>query len=167
MCEDCAKEYHDPSDRRFHAQPVACAKCGPFAGVAGCPRRPHGAGGRDRKKQWNYWKRANIIAIKGLGGYHLACDALNEGALRELRKRKHRDGKPFALMAKDMETVLQYCCINDKESALLQSVQKPIVLLDVRSAEGLAMRHISADNHKIGIMLALYAAAPSAFLQAI
>ncbi|HEY8201103.1 MAG TPA: Sua5/YciO/YrdC/YwlC family protein, partial [Actinomycetota bacterium] len=127
MCPSCEAEYRDPRDRRFHAQPVACPACGPalrltdpqgreLAGdpLAGAARLL--AGGR-------------ILAIKGIGGYHLACDAASEAATAALRARKHREDKPFALMAADVEAVRRFAEVNAGEAALLESHRRPIVLL--------------------------------------
>lgn len=152
MCEECAKEYHNPSDRRFHAQPVACSKCGPSLSLLDS-RGNRISQDNEIEKSIKFLKEGRIIAVKGLGGYYLACDAKNGKAVRELRKRKNRDGKPFALMAKNIEVVSKYCFVNKKESEILQSIKKPIVLLDRKSGSDLAGDYISPDNDKIGIML--------------
>lgn len=152
MCEDCAKEYHDPSDRRFHAQPVACETCGPSLSLLDREGNP-ASQGDEIEKTMELLEAGRIIAIKGLGGYHLACDAKNVDGVRELRKRKHRDGKPFALMAKNMDIVRQYCFVGKKESEILQSVRKPIVLLGKKPGAVLPFEYLSPDNDKLGIML--------------
>ncbi len=152
MCEECAKEYRDPSDRRFHAQPVACSKCGPSLSLLDANGKQISQGS-EIETTVELLIKGNIIAIKGLGGYHLACDAKNDRAIGELRKRKHRDRKPFALMAKNIEVVQKYCFVNDQESIILQSVKKPIVLLDRKLETELVIDLISPDNDKIGIML--------------
>ena len=152
MCEECNEEYHDPADRRFHAQPVACENCGPSLSLLDRDGNQI-AKGREIKKTVELLKNGVILAVKGLGGYHLACDAKNGEAVRELRKRKNRDGKPFALMAKDIETVSRYCKIGKKEAEILQSVKRPIVLLDRKLDIDLALDCISPDNDKLGIML--------------
>ncbi len=152
MCEDCAEEYHDPTDRRFHAQPVACDKCGPSLSLLDSEGKQI-AEGREIKKTIELLKEGKIVAVKGLGGVHLACDAKNNEAVTALRKRKNRDGKPFALMAKDIETVLKYCFVSDKESEILRKENRPIVLLTRRSVIDLAANVISPDNDKLGIML--------------
>ncbi|HEX3028902.1 MAG TPA: carbamoyltransferase HypF [Clostridia bacterium] len=152
MCEECAKEYHNPSDRRFHAQPIACSKCGPSLSLLDSSGK-RVSQGNEIEKAIEFLNEGRIIAIKGLGGYHLACDAKNGQAVLELRKRKHRDGKPFALMAKNIEVVLEYCFVTKKEAEILQDVKKPIVLLHRKSDFNLAVDYISPDNDKIGIML--------------
>jgi len=152
MCEECSEEYHEPSDRRFHAQPIACSKCGPHLSLLDS-KGNRIAQNTEIETVIELLKKGNIVAVKGLGGYHLACDAKNDKAVEELRKRKHRDGKPFALMAKNIEVVRRYCFVNDKESEILQSVRKPIVLLGRKSGTELNVDCISRDNEKIGIML--------------
>ncbi len=152
MCGQCAEEYHDPSDRRFHAQPIACKKCGPSLFLLDSDGNRISEG-EEIEKTIELLNEGWIVAVKGLGGYHLACDARNGSAVRKLRKRKNRDGKPFALMAKDIETVMKYCFVSEKESEVLQSVKKPIVLLDRKPRTVLAADSISPDNDKLGIML--------------
>jgi hydrogenase maturation protein HypF len=138
MCEDCAGEYHDPSDRRFHAQPVACGKCGPSLFLLDSDGNRISQGS-EIEKATELLKKGKIVAIKGLGGYHLACDAKNDNAVKELRKRKKRDGKPFALMAKNIETVLKYCFVNNKESEILQSVKNLSFCLKENQKQGLPL----------------------------
>ncbi|OLZ64847.1 carbamoyltransferase HypF [Streptomyces amritsarensis] len=134
MCPDCAREYGDPADRRFHAQPVACPACGPrLALLTGRPpcAAPDGdpiAGAR------RLLAAGAILAVKGLGGYHLACDATHPGAVAELRRRKARGDKPFALMARDLADAEQYAHIGPEERALLEGGVRPIVLLRRRAA---------------------------------
>lgn len=155
MCPTCAAEYGDPEDRRFHAQPDACFECGPriswFEPVHGREESEpaHVTWGSDRESSDAIIERAvallragGIVAIKGLGGFHLACDAENPDALAELRRRKHRESKAFAVMAPSVEALEQRCLISDAERKLLTGTQRPIVLLRKRSgahfAEGLA-----------------------------
>ena len=152
MCEDCAREYHDPSNRRFHAQPVACSKCGPALRLIDRHGRQVGEGNElDMVDGLLY--EGKILAIKGLGGYHLACDARNENTAQELRMRKIRDGKPFALMARDIDTVLKYCHATKEELELLQGIKRPIVLLERKKGTNLDVDGISSDNDRLGIML--------------
>lgn len=152
LCAECAEEYHNPSDRRFHAQPVACRECGPSLSLldSGGNRILQG---NEIETTTELLANGRIIAIKGLGGYHLACDARNKSAVAELRRRKNRDGKPFALMAKNIEVVFNYCFVNAKESEILQSSKKPIVLLKRKPDADLPMKDLSPDNHQLGIML--------------
>ncbi|MDX1524564.1 MAG: carbamoyltransferase HypF, partial [Anaerolineae bacterium] len=151
MCPDCRAEYDDPLDRRFHAQPNACPVCGPqaslldAAGVA-LPEADSMAEASQRLAD------GKILAIKGLGGYHLACDALNSEAVTRLRRRKQREEKPFALMVADLETAHRLCYLDGTEVNLLQSRQRPIVLL--RRREGCAVAADVAPNHNtLGLML--------------
>lgn len=135
MCTDCAREYTDPADRRYHAQPVACPVCGPklwFAGRDDSPSCP------DNVVSWeDRWvdsiEAGRIVAVKGIGGFHLACDALNGSAVAELRRRKARENKPFALMVPDLDWVKQVCEISPSEERLLTSRERPIVLLRLKA----------------------------------
>jgi hydrogenase maturation protein HypF len=133
MCPACRSEYDDPLDRRFHAQPNACAVCGPslafhWWSTEFRPRLPVHASPLDQAAA--ALAQGAILAIKGLGGYHLACDALDSAAVARLRVRKQREAKPFALMAPDLETIQRLCSVNPDEEALLESRRRPIVLLD-------------------------------------
>ncbi|MCS6926017.1 MAG: carbamoyltransferase HypF [Candidatus Binatia bacterium] len=128
MCWHCEQEYHDPTNRRFHAQTNACARCGPAVRLV----KPDGSEVpvRDPVSAAAQLVRAGaILALKGLGGYHLTCNALDEDAILTLRRRKKREEKPFALMAAAIHVIEQFCHLNDQERALLQSPQRPIVLL--------------------------------------
>ncbi|WP_346891795.1 carbamoyltransferase HypF [uncultured Roseibium sp.] len=130
MCEACGSEYEDPGDRRFHAQPNACPVCGPRlwfedkTGVVDCADPLTEAARRIGQGQ--------IAAIKGLGGFHLACDARNATAVAELRRRKRRPIKPLALMAADLTEIRTYCRVTEDEEAQLMSAAAPIVLLEVQ-----------------------------------
>lgn len=128
MCPACRAEYDDPGDRRFHAQPTACPRCGP--GVALVERGEEGARDAEAIAATVHRLRAGrIVAVKGIGGYLLACDARSEAALDALRTRKGRREKPFALMARDLDTARSVVAIDDETEALLTSVARPIVLL--------------------------------------
>ena len=151
MCDDCAREYHDPLNRRFHAQPIACPRCGPkvWLEISGGSRIQH----HDPIKQTRAWlTQGSIIAIKGLGGFHLACDATNPRAVGELRRRKLRVDKPFALMMLDVATVEQHCLVNDAERVLLESRERPIVLLHRRPESPIADQ-VAPNNSYLGVML--------------
>lgn len=128
LCPACRAEYEDPRDRRFHAQPVACPHCGPQVWL-----EVHGQrlAARDDAllRARELLKAGKILAVKGLGGFHLACDAANAAAVSELRRRKKRSDKPFALMAFDLETIQKHCLTTPEEEALLLSRQAPVVLL--------------------------------------
>lgn len=128
MCADCRREYEDPRDRRFHAQPNACPACGPKVwledgtGIRLPAKDPIGECRR-------ILAAGGIVAVKGLGGFHLACDARNEFAVHQLRARKLREEKPFALMARDLDQIERCCHLDEGERRLLESVERPIVLL--------------------------------------
>lgn len=128
MCPTCQEEYENPLDRRFHAQPIACPKCGPQATFIQNNRILGEKEDAIQMARYNI-KNGKIVAVKGLGGYLLACDASNETVLKELRKRKHRSDKAFALMAFDLKTVEKYCQVSQAEAKLLSSHQSPIVIL--------------------------------------
>jgi hydrogenase maturation protein HypF len=158
LCPDCAAEYHNPLDRRFHAQPVACPACGPHVWLER-GRQGEGERGRQGDKETPPLSQARemlatgkILALKGLGGFHLACDGLNETAVAELRRRKLRVDKPFALMVYDVDTAAQFCQISEAERALLTSRERPIVLLQKRPDCAIAESCAPGQNH-LGIML--------------
>ncbi|MBE9005686.1 carbamoyltransferase HypF [Fortiea sp. LEGE XX443] len=133
MCPECAKEYHDVENRRFHAQPTACHVCGPTAWLERADGKPVTASMfsmmDDVDAVCTLLQRGEIVAIKGIGGFHLACDATNEAAVQKLRQRKKRYDKPFALMARDLAVIEEYCTVSGKEKELLISAAAPIVLL--------------------------------------
>lgn len=133
LCEACAREYGDPHDRRFHAQPIACHVCGPRSWLERADGSPFAVDSLsmldDVDAVCTLLQRGHIVAIKGLGGFQLACDATQEEAVSRLRTLKQREGKPFALMARGLDVIQHYCAVNDREAALLQSSAAPIVLL--------------------------------------
>ena len=133
MCGDCADEYADPTDRRFHAQPVACPACGPHAWIekpcAGPVSSETFAARDEMDAAGRLLVSGHILAVKGIGGFHLACDATNAAAVERLRARKGRVGKAFALMARDLGMIRKYCAVSEAEAALLTSAPAPIVLL--------------------------------------
>ena len=136
MCPDCASEYEDPATRRYDAQPVCCNDCGPEVYLTG----------RD----------GGIVAIKGIGGFHLCCDATNEEAVQRLRTLKNRPAKPFAVMARDVEAVKQECLVNEVQEEILDGHQKPILLLEKRkkSADSTGLcKSVAPGNPKVGVML--------------
>ena len=157
MCDACRAEYEDPTNRRFHAQPVACPDCGPFVQLRESSDSPSEIVSINLR--WSAIVRARrllregkILGIKGLGGYHLACDATNELAVAELRRRKGRAGKPFALMFADSQTVHQYCILNRTELKLLNSHERPIVLLNRRTGTKIASS-VAPGMETLGVML--------------
>ncbi|OAT85577.1 carbamoyltransferase HypF [Desulfotomaculum copahuensis] len=139
MCPECAREYHDPADRRFHAQPVACPACGPQVTLVDAAGRspdglsgPAGVDSRDHDvitAAQQLLQAGYILAVKGLGGFHLACDARNAAAVDALRRRKHRPCRPLAVMCRDMSVVEEYCLVAPEERELLLSPAAPIVVL--------------------------------------
>ncbi|MGJ0534644.1 carbamoyltransferase HypF [Methylocystis sp.] len=154
LCAACEAEYNDPTDRRFHAEAVACPSCGPTASVA-----PFGqakisrAGDADAVEiAARLITRGDIIAVKGLGGYHLACDATNPEAVARLRRLKRRDAKPFALMARDLDVMRRYCAIDAVEERELTSVKAPIVLIRATGPERLP-EAIAPGLDTLGFML--------------
>jgi len=154
MCPDCRKEYESISDRRFHAQPIACARCGPHYELFVKGEKISGAMDVIVRRVSQCMEKGGIILIKGLGGMHLACDAFDEAAVGKLRDIKKRDGKPFAVMFRDIETLKQYAAVNKTEEQSLLSWQRPIVLLAMKTCEdqGVA-KNINAGLNLIGIML--------------
>jgi hydrogenase maturation protein HypF len=166
MCDACAGEYHDPTNRRFHAQPIACPKCGPQVWFEFSPL-PSGEGlgvgasiGDDAILAAQDALRAGgIIAVKGIGGFHLACDATNDDALRTLRERKGRIDKPFAVMAHDLHEVRLFAEVNEDEAKLLLSKERPIVLLrrllplGEGWGEGNISPFVAPGNGTVGVML--------------
>ncbi len=151
MCSDCQAEYDDPADRRFHAQPNACPVCGPRVWLADEAGRRvevddpiQAAAGR--------LLAGEIVAVKGLGGFHLAVDPTDEAAVARLRRRKRREEKPFALMAPDMETVRRLAAVSDADAELLTSPQRPILLLP-RLPDSRVAPSVAPGNRYFGVML--------------
>lgn len=130
LCDACRTEYEDPRNRRFHAQPVACPECGPRLRLVDADDRD--LPGDPVEEAAGLLSQGKIVAVKGIGGYHLAVDALNDGAVRELRRRKARDEKPFALMAPDLAAVRTFALPDAVEERLLAAPEHPIVLLRKR-----------------------------------
>ncbi len=168
MCDRCASEYADPADRRFHAQPDACFECGPHISLS---LLEGGEFEEDRRfaqeVRWGATREQSdalfaqavgilraggIVAVKGLGGFHLVCDADNEQAISELRRRKHRFGKPLAVMMRSVDAVREVCEVCEEEAAVLAGSQKPIVLLRKRSDAKLACG-LADGLGELGVML--------------
>lgn len=148
MCATCADEYHDLSSRRYHAQPDCCPDCGPTVFFCGADGREYPGDAIEQAQQ--ALRAGKILAVKGIGGIHLACDAHNESAVRLLRARKHRPEKPLAVMCRCLETARAFCEISDQEAKLLEQPQQPIVLLKKKKPEDFPL--LSA-NRCLGIML--------------
>lgn len=147
MCSDCADEYRSPSSRRYDAQPVCCNKCGPEVYVVGKNIKGAEAITLTRK----YIMAGKIVAIKGIGGFHLCCDGTDTEAVRRLRKLKDRPTKPFAVMMKDISTAERECFVSDAQKAYLDGCQKPILLLEKK--QGKLCDEIAPDNPCVGVML--------------
>ncbi|MEH2320459.1 carbamoyltransferase HypF [Nostoc sp.] len=156
MCSECAKEYHNVENRRFHAQPLACHVCGPTAWLERADGKSVTASMfsmlDDVDAVCTLLQKGEIVAIKGLGGIYLACDATQETAVQKLRQRKKRYHKPFALMARDIEVIEQYCTVNIKEKELLTSPAAPIVLLQTLGKKVVASS-VAPGQNTLGFML--------------
>src|SRR5665213_467420 len=139
MCEQCLREYQDPSDRRFHAQPNACPDCGPSLTLS-------------IEAAQQVLHEGRILAMKGLGGFHLVCDPFNDAAVRLLRERKKRSDKPFALMVPDVAAAEQLCFVSDAERAALTSIRRPIVILQRRPGAPIS-ESLAPGNNTLGVML--------------
>jgi hydrogenase maturation protein HypF len=148
LCAECAREYADAADRRFHAQPIACPACGPRLWL-----EPSGgiAGADPVEAARRLLRAGGIVAIKGVGGFHLACDATRPESVEALRRRKRREHKPFALMARDEAMIRRYCRIGGLEAALLRGAAAPIVLLEAR--EGTLPPAVAPGQRLLGFML--------------
>jgi len=156
MCEECEDEYHSPLSRRFHAQPNACPQCGPKVWLieAGKNLNVHEtttnyAAIQNAKK---LLKEGVIIAIKGLGGFHLACDATNDDAVKKLRERKRRSNKPFAIMTPDIETIEAFCSVSEEEKAILKGRVRPIMILEKSPIDPIS-KSVALNNRNFGVML--------------
>lgn len=150
MCRDCQAEYENPRERRFHAEPDACGECGPRLRLT--DNRGQDIAGDPVVETVNLLKKGYIVAIKGLGGYHLACDATNEDAVTRLRANKNREEKPLALMAYDLPTVANFARVSPDEARLLEDQRRPIVLLDKLPGNIIAPG-VAPKNTTIGVML--------------
>ncbi|MGO8789259.1 MAG: carbamoyltransferase HypF [Terriglobia bacterium] len=151
MCPDCQREYDDPRDRRFHAQPNACWKCGPGVELWDNSGRRIEVGDPIQKTV-ELLAAGEIVAVKGLGGFHLAADAMNEASVARLRERKRRVEKPFAVMAPSLADLEEFCCLNDTARQLLQSPAHPIVLLRKKRPERFAPS-VAPFNRDLGVFL--------------
>jgi hydrogenase maturation protein HypF len=153
MCQECAREYHDPNDRRFHAQPNACPACGPQLELWNASGEVVAERAVALLAAAEAIRRGEIVAVKGLGGFHLMVDARNQEAVLRLRQRKAREEKPFALMYPSAAMVLAHCRISAVEDRLLRSVASPIVLLQRTAQAGELAPAIAPRNPWLGVML--------------
>ena len=153
MCPACQAEYDDPADRRFHAQPNACPVCGPRVWLEDAAGDPVVEAGEDALATASRLLRAGqIVALKGIGGFHLACDAGSDAAVAELRRRKRRHRKPFALMARDLAVIRRYAAVDDQQAALLASPAAPVVLLEADGLQAVAA-DVAPGQTTLGFML--------------
>lgn len=148
MCKDCEEEYTDPATRRYDAQPVCCNKCGPEVYIIGSEKKGAEAITAARKAVM----AGKIIAVKGIGGFHLCCDAKNESAVKRLRELKNRPSKPLAVMLKDISAARRECDFGEVQEKLLTGWQKPIMLLDKKTSGSLC-ESVAPDNPTVGVML--------------
>lgn len=154
MCPECLAEYTNPLDRRFHAEPTACPNCGPHVELIDNKGKLIISKHDAVKKAVEFIISGKIIALKGIGGYQLLCDARNAEAVELLRKRKHRSEKPFAVLFPDFQSVNRECCVNSIEKSLLNSAESPIVLLKKRRGKNSAVSIETARNNQyLGVML--------------
>jgi hydrogenase maturation protein HypF len=152
MCPDCQREYDDPLNRRFHAQPNACPACGPSLSLVDASGVS--VGSKDAvQSAANLLSEGNILAIKGLGGFLLACDATDSEAVRTLRERKHRPSKPLAVMMTSVEEIKEHCMLSPEEERLLLSPQSPIVLLRWKSEGSSICAEVAPNLEYLGVML--------------
>ncbi len=149
MCSRCEKEYNEPLDRRFHSQTNSCPECGPELTLTGREGEP--LPGDPIPEAIRLLSEGKVLAVKGIGGFHLACDALNEDAVGVLRDRKGRVDKPFAVMMPDIETVKRYCFVDEDEESLIRSPVAPIVLLRARGER--VAPNVSPGIETLGVML--------------
>lgn len=156
MCESCRKEYHDPLNRRFHAQTLACPECGPELFLVISQGKQLKLD-NPLKESVELLKKGKILAIKGLGGFQLICDPFRETIVKELRKRKQRPDKPFAVMFKDLDLVKEYCYLSLEEEKILTGMKKAILLLEgkksARKSNCQLASNLSLDNKYIAVML--------------
>lgn len=152
MCALCQEEYENPLDRRFHAQPNACPHCGPHLELWDAEGTRLAAGDEALRRAAHAICEGHIVAVKGLGGFHLVVDAANDVAVRQLRRRKRREEKPFALMYPSLQLIKAHCWVDEVEERLLCSPEAPIVLLRRRQPEAVA-HSVAPGNPYLGVML--------------
>jgi hydrogenase maturation protein HypF len=152
MCPSCRREFSDLDDRRYHAQPNACPDCGPQVTLTDKTNKINSCGDKAVSEAIRLLKNGGIVAIKGIGGFHIACDASNPQTIKRLRRLKNRPAKPFALMVADINETRRLCRVSTLEQAVLESPERPIVLLEKKT--GLKINPLIApDNNYLGVML--------------
>ncbi len=152
MCPDCEREYNLVTDRRFHAQPDACHVCGPWISLYDFEGALLSKKDEALEKAINLIRNGYIVALKGIGGYHLICDATNEEAVNRLRKKKHREEKPMAVMFPDLDSIKKEALLNMLEERAVQSRERPIVIVRRKDA-GILAHSVSPDNSTVGVFL--------------
>ncbi len=152
QCPLCRKEYDDPGNRRFHAQPNACPTCGPEVEFKTQSSESGVKGTEAIQKTVDLLKHGGIVAVKGLGGFHLACDATNDAAVKRLREKKRKSNKPFAVMSFDIEYIEQFSFLSNREREVLLSIRRPIVLLRKKD-DGCLSASVAPNNKYLGTML--------------
>ncbi len=150
MCPECASEYSDPLNRRFHAQPVSCPRCGPVLRLT--DSAGNSVAGDPIRAATERLRAGEILAVKGLGGFHLAAEATDEGAVARLRARKHREYKPFAVMVRDIAAARELADVDSSEEESITSARRPIVLLRRLAGSNLALS-VAPAKRDIGLML--------------
>lgn len=154
MCPECEAEYYNPESRRYDAQPVCCNMCGPEVYLIKTSDRTIDMKGSDAiTEARRVISEGGIVAVKGIGGFHLCCDASNETAVRKLRQLKRRPMKPFAVMAKNLEAVRKECEVSAEQTRILDGHQKPILLLDKKKEAKILCPSVAPGNPKVGVML--------------
>lgn len=152
MCPPCAREYHDPADRRFHAQPIACPVCGPHVWLE-VDRQTIAKANTAIEMALQFLDEGKIVAVKGIGGFHLACDATNSRAVQTLRERKGRGEKPFAVMVRDLAQAREWTIVSEEEARLLAAPERPIVLLPRRQQDPPWAAAVAPGITTLGLML--------------
>ncbi|QYK02977.1 carbamoyltransferase HypF [Shewanella psychrotolerans] len=154
MCEQCAKAYNDPLDRRYHAQPVSCPRCGPSLSLTSATGEILATKETALEQTVSLLKQGDILAIKGLGGFHLVCDATNDAAVTKLRLRKQRPAKPFAVMCSDLAMAKTLAKGSDAEWQLLNSAERPITLLERNNEQHISLSSsVAPDIDRLGLFL--------------
>lgn len=153
MCDDCKREYENPSDRRFHAQPIACPVCGPQLELWNRDGKTIETKNDALLSTVEKIKNGFIVAVKGLGGFQLVVDATNYQSVKNLRDRKHRDEKPFALMFPSIESIKSVCSISKEEERVLLSPESPIVIVKKKNTHSIIAENVAPNNPNLGVML--------------
>lgn len=153
LCEKCQKEYKDPTNRRYHAQPVACEKCGPQIKLYDNQKNELASNIEAIKMIANLINSGKIAAIKGMGGFHLVCDATNQETIKTLREKKNRPTKPFAVMFKSLEDIKEHTTLSKKEKEVIISKEKPIVIVNKNENRKIC-EEVASNINRLGVMIA-------------